>query len=388
MLTLEQQIFKQIDKSENILIVFNADWNGDAVASALGLFLYLKKIGKKTEIAAHLAEDDAAANKAAAAWRFLPAFEKIQSSLKNLRKFIVSLDISQATINQIKYTVDGHKLNFIISPEKGWFTPEDISTSSSGFKYDLIFVLDTPDFESLGAIYDNNVEFFYKTTVINIDHQADNEEYGQINYLDLNVVSTAEMVYNLIKQHSQEPLDEDIATCLLAGIISKTKNYKSANLTPRTLLTSSKLIGLGARREEIINQLYRSKPLAVLKSWGKILNNLKTEDKGRIVWSWLEEKDEISALINGQLDVQEIFEEISASVAEAKFIFIAGVHPQSEGIFILIQAAKGFSSIEVLKNYSPAGNTRIASAILPFSREEWQEKFIAALKDKLDKNKI
>ncbi|HNU81285.1 MAG TPA: DHH family phosphoesterase [bacterium] len=388
MLTLEQQIFKQIDKSENILIVFNADWNGDAVASALGLFLYLKKIGKKTEIAAHLAEDDAAANKAAAAWRFLPAFEKIQSSLKNLRKFIVSLDISQATINQIKYTVDGHKLNFIISPEKGWFTPEDISTSSSGFKYDLIFVLDTPDFESLGAIYDNNVEFFYKTTVINIDHQADNEEYGQINYLDLNVVSTAEMVYNLIKQHSQEPLDEDIATCLLAGIISKTKNYKSANLTPRTLLTSSKLIGLGARREEIINQLYRSKPLAVLKSWGKILNNLKTEDQGRIVWSWLEEKDEISALINGQLDVQEIFEEISASVAEAKFIFIAGVHPQSEGIFILIQAAKGFSSIEVLKNYSPAGNTRIASAILPFSREEWQEKFIAALKDKLDKNKI
>ncbi|OQB94113.1 MAG: Bifunctional oligoribonuclease and PAP phosphatase NrnA [Parcubacteria group bacterium ADurb.Bin115] len=388
MLTLEQQIFKQIDKSENILIVFNADWNGDAVASALGLFLYLKKIGKKTEIAAHLAEDDAAANKAAAAWRFLPAFEKIQSSLKNLRKFIVSLDISQATINQIKYTVDGHKLNFIISPEKGWFTPEDISTSSSGFKYDLIFVLDTPDFESLGAIYDNNVEFFYKTTVINIDHQADNEEYGQINYLDLNVVSTAEMVYNLIKQHSQEPLDEDIATCLLAGIISKTKNYKSANLTPRTLLTSSKLIGLGARREEIINQLYRSKPLAVLKSWGKILNNLKTEDKGRIVWSWLEEKDEISALINGQLDVQEIFEEISASVAEAKFIFIAGVHPQSEGIFILIQAAKGFSSTEVLKNYSPAGNARIASAILPFSREEWQEKFIAALKDKLDKNKI
>ncbi|MDD3285308.1 MAG: DHH family phosphoesterase [Patescibacteria group bacterium] len=388
MLTLEQQIFKQIDKAENILIVFNADWNGDAIASALGLFLYLKKLGKKTEIAAYLAEGDAGANKAAAAWRFLPSFEKIQSSLKNLRKFIVSLDISQATINQIKYTVDGQKLNFIISPEKGWFNPEDISTSSSGFKHDLVFVLDAPDFESLGAIYDNNVEFFYKTTVINIDHQADNEEYGQINYLDLNVVSTAEMVYSLIKQQSSESIDEDIATCLLAGIISKTKNYKSANLTPRTLLTSSKLIGLGARREEIINQLYRSRPLAVLKSWGKILNNLQTEEQGMIVWSWLEEKEEVSALVSGQLDVQEIFEEISASVTEAKFIFIAGADPQSEGVFILIQAAKGLSATEMLQNYSPAGNARLASAILPFSREEWQKKFIPALKDKLDKNKI
>lgn len=165
--------------------------------------------------------------------------------------------------------MEGQKLNFIISPEKGWFSPEDISTSSSGFKHDLIFTIDTPDLESLGAIYDNNVEFFYKTTIINIDHQAGNEEYGQINYLDLNVVSSSEIIFNLLKQDENNPIDEDIATCLMAGIISKTKNYKSANLTPRTLLTSSKLIGLGARREEIINQLYRSRPLSVLKSWGK-----------------------------------------------------------------------------------------------------------------------
>lgn len=388
MLTLEQQIFKQVDKSENILIVFNADWNGDAIASALALFLYLKKIGKKVEIAAYLAESDSSIQKTASAWRFLPAYEQIKTSLKNLRKFIVSLDISQATINQIKYTVDGQKLNFIISPEKGWFSPEDISSSSSGFKHDLVFVLDTPDFESLGAIYDNNVEFFYKTTVINIDHQAGNEEYGQINYLDLNVVSTAEIIYSLIKQQTQTQIDEDIATCLLAGIISKTKNYKSANLTPRTLLTSSKLIGLGARREEIINQLYRSRPLAVLKSWGKILNSLQTDNKGQIIWSWLESNEDVIALENGSLDIQEIIEEINASVPEAKLIFIAGTNPNKQGVFVLAQAAKGLSALDILKPYNPVGNSRTATAVLPFNREEWQEKFIQALNNKLDKNKI
>ena len=388
MLTTEQQIFKQIDKSENILIVFNADWNGDAIASALALFLFLKKIGKKVEIAASLADNDAVALKSASAWSFLPACENIQKSLKNLRKFIVSLDISQATINQIKYTVDGQKLNFIISPEKGWFNPEDISSYSGGFKHDLIFALNSPDFESLGAIYDNNVEFFYKTTVINIDHQAGNEEYGQINCIDLNVVSAAEIIYSLIKQQPQNQIDEDIATCLLAGIISKTKNYKSANLTPRTLLSSSKLIGLGARREEIINQLYRSRPLSILKSWGKILNNLQTDEKGLIIWSWLESEEDVKALKSGDLDIQEIIEEINASVPEAKLILIAGADSESQGSFVFVQAAKGLSAADILKDYAPSGNARTATATLPFSKEEWRKEFIETIGKKLDKNKI
>ncbi len=385
MLTTEQQIFKQIDKSENILIVFNADWNGDAIASALALFLFLKKIGKKVEIAASLADNDAVALKSASAWSFLPAYENIQKSLKNLRKFIVSLDISQATINQIKYTVDGQKLNFIISPEKGWFNPEDISSYSGGFKHDLIFALNSPDFESLGAIYDNNVEFFYKTTVINIDHQAGNEEYGQINCIDLNVVSAAEIIYSLIKQQPQNQIDEDIATCLLAGIISKTKNYKSANLTPRTLLSSSKLIGLGARREEIINQLYRSRPLSILKSWGKILNNLQTDEKGLIIWSWLESEEDVKALKSGDLDIQEIIEEINASVPEAKLILIAGADSESQGSFVFIQAAKGLSAADILKDYAPSGNARTATATLPFSKEEWRKEFIETIGKKLNK---
>jgi nanoRNase/pAp phosphatase (c-di-AMP/oligoRNAs hydrolase) len=385
MLTLEQQIFKQIEKSENILIVFNADWNGDAVASALALLLFLKKIGKQVEIAADINQADQSKQKDSSLWRFLPSYNNIQTALKNLRKFIVSLDISQATINQIKYTVDGQKLNFIISPEKGWFSPEDISSSSSGFKYDLIFTIDTPDLESLAAIYDNNVEFFYKTTIINLDHQAGNEEYGQINYIDLNVASTAETLFQLLKQREEEILDEDIATCLLTGIISKTKNYKSANLTPRTLLTSSKLIGLGARREEIINQLYRSRPLSVLKSWGKILNQLQTDNDKRLIWSLLEGKD-AEALNEEALDPEELVEEIITSIPEAKLILIAVSATDQKSLKVYAYAVKGVSAVEMLKTWQGNGNARSAQALLNLNSEEWQNTVIPIIKEKLDKN--
>ncbi|MCF7860212.1 DHH family phosphoesterase [Patescibacteria group bacterium] len=384
MLTLEQQIFRQIEKSGKILISFAADWSGDAVASALALSLFLKKLGKEVDIAAHLDVNDISKKNEKERWRFLPAYDQLQTSLKNLRKFIVSLDISQAAISQIKYTIDENKLNFIISPEKGWFSPKDISSSSSGFKYDLIICLDTRDLESLASIYDNNVEFFYKNTIINIDHHAGNEEYGQINLIDLNLVSTAELVFNLLKHRDHNLIDEDIATCLLTGIISKTNNYKNNSLTPRTLLTSSKLISLGARREDIINQLYRSRPLSVLKLWGKILNNLQTNNDKQLIWSLLDKHDS-SLLLKEGLDIKEIVEEISTSVPESKLILITLISNDKQHLELHAYSNKGVSALDILKPWNASGNSKIAKALTSVTADEITQKIIEPIQKMLDK---
>jgi nanoRNase/pAp phosphatase (c-di-AMP/oligoRNAs hydrolase) len=384
MLTLEQQIFRQVEKSGKILITFAADWNGDAVASSLALFLFLKKLGKEVDIAAHLDINNISRKNEKERWRFLPAYEQLQTSLKNLRKFIVSLDISQAAISQIKYTIDEKKLNFIISPEKGWFSSKDISSSSSGFKYDLIICLDATDLESLASIYDNNVEFFYKNTIINIDHHAGNEEYGQINLIDLNLVSTAELVFNLLKHRDHNLIDEDIATCLLAGIISKTNNYKNSSLTPRTLLTSSKLISLGARREDIINQLYRSRSLSVLKLWGKILNNLQTNNNKQFIWSLLDKSDSLFLLKEGP-DVKEIIEEISTSVPESKLILIILISNDGQHLELHAYTNKGLSAIEILQRWDASGNNKIAKAVTSIMPNEVSQKIIEPIQQMLDK---
>ena len=138
MLTQEQQIFEQIKKAENILITFSQAQNGDSIASALALYLFLKKLDKKIEIAAEKIYQGVLFN-------FLPAYEKISDSLPNLKKFIISLDISNVKIGQIKYKIIDNNLNFIISPREGFFTHDDIKSRSGEFKYDLIIVIDTPD---------------------------------------------------------------------------------------------------------------------------------------------------------------------------------------------------------------------------------------------------
>jgi nanoRNase/pAp phosphatase (c-di-AMP/oligoRNAs hydrolase) len=98
MLDTAQQIIKQLDRSQSPLLVFPADWNGDAVASTLALFLFLKKLGKNPEIAAE-------ATPRSRPWSFLPNFNEIKESITGLRQFIISVDTSHVAIEKIKYNL-------------------------------------------------------------------------------------------------------------------------------------------------------------------------------------------------------------------------------------------------------------------------------------------
>jgi len=347
MISQEQQIFNQIDRAQNILITFASDWNGDSLGSALAFYLFLQKIGKKVEIAA-----DNLSAEPARAFSFLPAFAQVQSSLNNLAKFIVSLDITNAKVDQIKYVVEENHLNFIISPKEGWFNKEDVSTASSGYKYDLIIILGSPDLESLGKIYDNHVEFFYKTTIINIDHNYHNEEFGQLNFIELNAVATTEILFELLKDYKDIVIDADMATCLLCGIICKTRSFKTGNLSPHALAVTSELMALGGRREEIVNKLYRSRDFSTLKLWGKILNNIQQSGDGKIIWSVLSAADLGTDFKEDNL--ASILEELIVGVPQAKALVV--FYQQKA----LVYAAQNINCLDLAKEFSPTGGRRMA----------------------------
>jgi len=382
MLNLEQQIFRQLEKSSNILVVFpstspETPGGGDAVASALALYLFFIKMGKETDLAGCPPPGRVAP------LSFLPSYTDIQADLKNLRRFIVSVDISQAKVHNIRYTVDGERLNFIISPAEGWFKPEDVSARAGEFKYDLIVTVGTTDLEALGKIYDDNIEFFYKTTIVNIDHQAANEEFGQINYVDLNAVATAEILFYLLKNYRPDFLTEDITTCLLAGIIQQTKNFKTANLTPRTLLTTSELIDRGARREEIVDHLYRSRDLISLKLWGRILNNLKTEKNDTLLWSTLSTED-FRTTSSSPIRLREIVDELIANVPSAKLIVILYEDGSSQTRASLY-SLKNINALEIVSEYEPTGSSKAAQITIKNGLKSAADELIGRLKNRLDK---
>lgn len=381
MLTQNDQIQEQINKAKSILITFSKNWDGDAVASALALFLFLKNEGKEVEIAA---DKSSAQNP----FSFLPSYSLIQNSLDNLRKFIVSLDITNAKVGQIKYKLEEKTLNFIISPKEGFFTHEDIKSRSGNFKYDLIITLDTPDLESLGNIYDNDTEFFYNVPIINVDHHSQNESYGQINAIELTSISTSQIVYKFLSEKNSDAIDEDIATCLLSGIISKTRSFKTQNLTPEALSISSELISRGARREEIVNKLYRSRSINVLKLWGRILARLKSDLNNQLVWSVLTRND-FEKTTTHQSDLGEVIDELIVNIPQAKIIVLLYERLDEKNGEVktraLVYSVKNINSLDLLKPWKAEGTKLLAKVTLDSSLQDGEKELTKHIKQEISK---
>lgn len=388
MLSQNQQIFEQIKKANNILITFNKVWNGDAIASALAMYLILKKLDKNTGVVAEKFDHGKQ-------FSFLPAYNKIDHSLDNLRKFIITLNTTNAKVEKIKYQTEENHLNFIISPKEGFFTKDDISTHAGEFKYDLIITIDTPDLESLGKIYDNDTEFFYQVPIINIDHHSENEEYGQINEVQITSIATSEIVFNLVSEYSRDLIDEDIATCLLAGIISKTRSFKTQNITPRSLSASAQLISMGARREEIVNFLYRSRPLNVLKLWGRVLARLTSDLNNSFVWSVLSCAD-FNKTNTCEDDLNEVIDELIISIPQARVISLIyedtkkiigedGKEMDETQTKALIYSVKNINSLLLASNWNPIGTKNLAKIILPKNIQEAEKEISEGIKNKLSK---
>jgi hypothetical protein len=86
-------------------------------------------------------------------------------------------------------------------------------------------------------------------------------------------------------------MDEDIATLLLAGIITDTGSFQNANTTPRSFAAAAQLVKYGARQQEIIQHVFKTKRLSMLRLWGRILSNIKVDQKNHFVWATISRKD-------------------------------------------------------------------------------------------------
>lgn len=282
-LTPKQQIYEMIKKCSDLLILIPENPEGDAIASALALFLVLKKLGKNPEIASSTAISEK--------FLFLPHSEAIQHGISGERAYKISLNVGDNEIKELSYEQLGNILNIHLVAKSDGITKDSLSLEPSKFKYDLIFVLSSPDLESLGRIYFDNTELFFQTPIVNIDRRPSNEYFGTINLVEVTSSSTAEIITSIEEMLLPAAPDEEIATLLLAGLISETNNFQSSAINPNTFNAAASLLAAGARQEEIIRNFYKTKPLSVLRLVGQIVANMNFDPEYSLAWAKLNQND-------------------------------------------------------------------------------------------------
>lgn len=372
---IHEQIQEIIKEKNNILICLPANPSSDAISSGLALYSFLEKLGKRVKIVSN--NFTLPANHS-----FLPKSEEIKENLTSLRDFIISVNIKETKVEEIKYDIVADKLNIYLSPKNGFYSNQDVTTSAGNFIFDLIFVLDSIDLEELGELFTANADFFYQTPIINIDHHPANEHFGQMNLIDITATSSSELIYELVDEINKDLLDEFMATNLLTGIISKTKSFKSASVTPKSLAISSYLIDSGARREEIVKNLYQTKSLKELKIWGYALAKIQVDSDRHIVWSNLTRNDFVKANCQ-EADLEGIVDELMVNTPQTQAAFLVWEDLEQAEIKALIYTPRYLNAFDLFRENQPIGSKDFTKIVF---KDQTLEQAQALILNKLQTN--
>jgi bifunctional oligoribonuclease and PAP phosphatase NrnA len=273
--TPKQQAVSLITRSQRVLVVPGRP-DPDSISSALALSMALRKLNKEVGIVT--------LDPVSQQFQFLPEIDSIKSDITGTQDFVITVANVSAEPEKLSYAFENGMLNIVITPKEGRYLSENVTISEGTLKYDLIITTDAAELTQLGAIYDQYSSLFKEIPIINIDHHSSNSYYGTINLVDLTATSAGEVLVGLFEALGIE-IDPDIATCLLTGIISDTGSFQHSNTTPKSLTVAAQMVGFGARQQDIIKHLFKTKAFSTLKLWGHILTNLQFDPINRLVWA-------------------------------------------------------------------------------------------------------
>lgn len=384
-LYMQQEIlnfWKIVERSKSPLICFREDLEnsgtpqgGDAIASALVLRDLFQKVEKNPEIVS-------SGYQAKPHFDFIGANGSIKTSIEALRKFVISLDVSKNKISDFSYEITDEKLNIYLSPKTGLFDEQGLQTKHENCKYDLIIVLDSPSLQSLGKLYTDHVDIFSELPIINIGHDPANEFFGQINLVDATASSTAEVISKILK-HQDTQIEPDLATKILAGIIAKTKSFRAPNLSPKTLELASRLIELGARRDEIIQNFYRTRDVETLRLWGRALARLKSSSEHKLVWSVLGREDFLHAGATGDAELADVIHELIVNCPQADVVALIYEQEPLKNC-VLLSTPHGRDASEIGKIFGATGSRQLVKFCLTnLNLVETEQEIINKLKQQL-----
>ena len=153
---------------------------------------------------------------------------------------------------------------------------------------DLIFCLDFNKLyrvDTMFNILNNNNS--YK---IMIDHHQDPDDFCDQVLSNSNIASTAELIYDFLKAIDYN-FNQEIATCLYAGIVTDTGSFKYSGVTSKTHEIVSYLMSFNINHTLIHNNLFDNQNKSRVDLLRICLNNLELIEEKNTAIIFLKEKD-------------------------------------------------------------------------------------------------
>lgn len=232
------EIQKILTPAQNPLVAIGLNSGFDQVAAALALFLSLKKTGKKASV---LSPEEMRVE-----FSHLVGVDKVGGRLTE-GDLILSFPVEKIDKISSNENEAAGKLDLVIRLKTGVpaLKKEEVIFSFGSGQVDLIFTVGVQKLDDLGKVYQENMNLFKEKTVVNIDNQPQNSQYGRINLTNPET-SCSEIVISLIK-NLRLPIDQDISGNLFLGLRQATQNFQKSSITAETFEAAAFCMKAGAK---------------------------------------------------------------------------------------------------------------------------------------------
>lgn len=343
-----EQFNEAARQGEKILLALPHAAGVDEVGAGLALAAMLRRLGKSVDLIS-----DGFSERPE--HRILADVGSVRPELGGLQNFVITLPLKDTELENLSYTCDQRELKITVTPKDKNWEAHELKAAPSRFRYDLAVTVGASDLDALGRPYRETTDFWLTVPILNLDRSPENERFGAVNLVNISAASVSEVAYDLILECEPAALDKQTATSLLAGIIAKTKNFRTENVSPKTLTVAADLVYRGADRERIVAELYSTRSIETLRLWGRALARLKADSQNKIIWTLLTRQDFVAAGAKEE-ELRGVMEELIAASPDAQAAFV--LYECSKGVCGIIQSAPGIDLLALCRDWSPQGTGR------------------------------
>ncbi len=233
------EVTHHIGDAKNVLIALSSNPSVDEMATAIGLSIYLDKLGKRATAIY--------SGKTPNALEFLRPDKTFEPSADTLQDFVIALSKEKA--DHLRYKLDGSYVKIYITPYRSRIGEEDLDFSYGDYNVDLVLALDVANGIDLDAALREHGRIMHDAVIINIT-TGNPGQFGEIEWSDKKASSISEMIAGLLyTMESEARVGKEEATAFLTGIVAATNRFSNAKTTPETMKIASQLMDSGANQQ-------------------------------------------------------------------------------------------------------------------------------------------
>ncbi len=238
---IPQDVVNKIGEAHNILVALSSDPSVDEMSAAIGLSLFLDKLGKRATAIYSGATPNAL--------EFLKPEEAFEPSVDTLQDFVIALNKEKA--DHLRYKLDGDFVKIYITPYRTRISEEDLEFSYGDFNVDLVLALDVANGIDLDSALREHGRIMHDAVIINIT-TGNPGKLGEIEWSDKSASSVSEMIAKLLYgMNSKAKIEKEEATAFLTGIVAATNRFSNAKTTSEAMKLASRLMESGANQQLI-----------------------------------------------------------------------------------------------------------------------------------------